>query len=145
MNGYFQPNTQMTDLQSQLNNLIASYNQLNQNRPTLSPPVPDVPEIQWVKGIEGAKAPKLKPNTRVVFFDEDDAVFYLRSVDANGIESPMKIGRFTLEDPPVPEDNTVTKQDLLAFKEEIKQMLSNSQRFQNGQKNNFVQNQEVKK
>lgn len=149
MSGYFQQNPQMVDLQSQLNNLLASYNQLNQNAPMQNSSIPEAVPIQWISGgIEGAKAVHMKPNTQAALFDREGAVFYLRTLDASGTELPIKIGRFTLEDPPVPEDNTVTKQDLLAFKEEIKQMLSNNQRNQNGQRSGYIQNnqnQEAKK
>lgn len=128
----------MDNLQSQLNQLIQSYSNLNQLQSQR--PIQDdsiyAPEIQWISGgIKGAMSIKMRPNTQTALFDRDGAVFYLRTVDANGVELPMKIGRFTLEDPPEPENNVLTRKDLDDFKNEIRQMLMMNQNNQNGQFN----------
>lgn len=82
--------------------------------------------IAFVDGINGAREylKKLPANSSAAVFDNAEAVFYTLSTDANGTPAPIKVGRFTLEDAPEPGDNTITKQDLDAFKAEIREALA---------------------
>lgn len=123
---------QLASLQSQYAQLMALQNQMSGKASTGNPAVstPAVPSstvpqpILFVDGgIEGARKLHMEPNTTIAVFDRNDSLFYLRSMDANGQEAPMKIGRFTLEDAPTPEDNTLTRKDLEDFKAEIRTMI----------------------
>lgn len=69
-------------------------------------------------GIDGARKVKMRPNTTIAVFDSADALFYLRSQDANGHET-MKIGRFKLEDAPEPNSDVITRKDFEDFKKDI--------------------------
>ena len=82
--------------------------------------------IAFVDGINGAREylKKLPANSSAAVFDNAEAVFYTLSTDANGTPAPIKVGRFTLEDAPESGDNTITKQDLDAFKAEIREALA---------------------
>ncbi|MBO7667773.1 MAG: hypothetical protein J6T26_04855 [Firmicutes bacterium] len=119
---------------SQLERLQKQFQQLQNLMGQPSQPV-DLPQptaqkptvtISSVDGIEGARkfAESVGPNSKVVVFDGEEPVFYTFAVDANGNRGTIKIGRFTLEDAPEPGDNTITKDDLDAFKAEIRGMLA---------------------
>ena len=120
--------TQLSNLQNQLQQLQSLMGQRSQPAavtPQTAPQKPTV-TISSVDGIEGTRkfAESVGPNSKVVVFDGEEPVFYTFAVDANGNRSTIKIGRFTLEDAPEPGDNTITKDDLDAFKAEIRGMLA---------------------
>ena len=126
---------QLNDLQRQYAQLVSMQNQISPKTPgagnTGAPADPQpqsaIPQpILYVDGIEGAKMLRMAPNTTIAVFDQKEAVFFVRSIDANGKEAPIKIGRFTLEDAPTPESNTLTRKDLEDFKAEIRSMLTGS-------------------
>lgn len=117
------------NLQNQLAQLQSLYNQLTQNTQQYTQPSQPTTtaSILWVDGIDGAKAYHMNPNTTAALFDKNDSVFYFRSLDANGVEAPIKIGRFVLEDVPEPTSDVITKKDLENFREEIRQMFMANQ------------------
>lgn len=102
--------------------------QLQQIQNALKMPAAAAPPqaISFVDGIAGAKEflKKMPANSSAAVFDNAEAVFYTLSTDANGTPAPIKVGRFTLEDAPEPGDNTITRQDLDAFKAEIREALA---------------------
>ena len=121
-------NPQLQTLQSQMQQLQSI---LTKPAPTISAQSSSVhmsaiQAIPFVEGLEGARAylKNLPANSSAAVFDKDDAAFYTLSVDANGIPAPIKIGRFTLEEAPGPEDNVITKQDFETFKKEIRDALA---------------------
>ena len=76
-------------------------------------------QVPTVAGIEGARAYHLGKSSSVALFDTEEDVFYFRKTDANGNEVPMKIGRYTLEDPPKADTDYVTVKDFEALKTDI--------------------------
>ena len=110
MSDYYTPSfqTQLQQIQSALG-----------KPPIIPQPAPQA--ISFVDGIAGAREylKKMPANSSAAVFDNSEAVFFTLSTDANGTPAPIKVGRFTLEDAPEPGDNTITKQDLDAFKAEI--------------------------
>ena len=126
--------------QTQLNNLQSQLQQLQQlmNRPAPGLPQPQqapqkvICTVPMVDGLTGARQylDTLGPNSSSAVFDKEEAVFFLLSVDANGNHAPVKIGRFTLEDAPEPGSNSITRDDLEAFKAEIRGMLSSIKEVQ---------------
>ena len=120
--------------QTQLNNLQSQLQQLQQlmNRP--APGIPQPPTgpqktvctVPVVDGLNGARQylDTLGPNSSCAVFDKEEAAFFLLSVDANGNAAPIQIGKFTLEPVPEPGSNSITRDDLEAFKAEIRGMLA---------------------
>lgn len=127
-------NPQFAALQAQLQNVIQGYNQLN-----AAPGIKSqaVQTISFVKGLDGALTflKSMAPGSSAAVFDSDNPVFYMLNVDANGVPAPIKLGKFTLEDPPEPESNTVTKKDLEDFKNEIRGLLSQRNNYKHENKN----------
>jgi hypothetical protein len=120
-------NPQLNSLQTQIQQIQSM---LGQKPPAFTAQTASVQvqtqAISFVDGIAGAREylKKLPANSSAAVFDNAEAVFYTLSTDANGTPAPIKVGRFTLEDAPEPGDNTITKQDLDAFKAEIREFLA---------------------
>ena len=114
MSDYYTP--QFSSFQTQLQQIQNAI-----GKPPIIPQPAPPQAISFVDGVAGAREylKKMPANSSAAVFDNADAVFYTLSTDANGTPAPIKIGRFTLEDAPEPGDNTITKQDLDAFKAEI--------------------------
>lgn len=127
-------NPQLAALQAQLQNVIQGYNQLNAAPGTKSQAVQTIP---FVEGLDGAMKflKNMAPGSSAAVFDSDKPIFYMLNVDANGVPAKVKLGRFTLEDPPEPESNTVTKKDLEDFKNEIRNLLSQRNNYKHENKN----------
>ena len=81
------------------------------------PPTQHVPRVS--DGITGARAIKLGVDSDIAIFDLNEDVFYYRQTDANGNELPMKVGYYTLKDPPKSDGDYVTVRDLETMKAEI--------------------------
>ena len=121
--------------QTQLNNLQSQLQQLQQliNRPApgIQQPQPAAPQkmictVPVVDGLNGARQylDTLGPNSSCAVFDKEEAAFFLLSVDANGNAAPIQIGKFALEPAPEPGSNNITRDDLEAFKAEIRGLLA---------------------
>lgn len=54
---------------------------------SLQQPQPQVQNngIQWVQGVEGAKAYQLPPNSNVILMNSEDSIFYIKSTDNVGM------------------------------------------------------------
>lgn len=117
---------QLDRLQSQFQQLQNLMGQRNQPLPAPQAPQKLICTVPVVDGLSGARQylDTLGANSSCAVFDKEEAVFFLLSVDANGNHQPIKIGRFALEDVPEPGDNAITKDDLDAFKAEIRGMLA---------------------
>jgi len=91
---------------------------LTQRSPTEKfPPTQHVPRVS--DGITGARAIKLGVDSDIAIFDLNEDVFYYRQTDANGNELPMKVGYYTLKDPPKSDSDYVTVKDFEMLKAEI--------------------------
>ena len=63
-----------------------NYMNSNQNQYFPRSTVMSGPQIQWVQGIEGAKAYQLAPNSNVQLLDsENDGIFYIKTSDNIGM------------------------------------------------------------
>ena len=123
---YPQPN--LESYQRQANDLLAKIGQLQQYQQQFPaqqiPVVP--PHIDYVKGLDGAKAflSKMPANGSTILMDHDEAMFYVVSKDANGDAAPIAFAHFTLETEKPPEKpEYVTKKDFDLFRDELKTML----------------------
>lgn len=69
---------------------------LQSTAPTPPPPPPPTQNsIQWVQGEAGAKAYDVKPGQTVLLMDSETNVFYIKSVDINGMPLPLEIYDYT--------------------------------------------------
>ena len=116
---------QISNLQQQLQQLQSMMTQPRTPQPQQAPQKPTV-TVPIVDGLAGARQylDQLGPNSSAAVFDKEEAAFFLLSVDANGNHAPVKIGRFTLEDAPEPGSNAITRDDLDAFRAEIRGMIA---------------------
>lgn len=124
-------NPQMMALQNQMQNLFQQYRDLNTGVNLQQPKAPGTPRtVRFVEGIKGAEdfLSGMGANESDAVFDKNEPVFYMLSKDANGTPAPIKLGRFTLEDAPKPESDTVTKKDFDAFRQDILSMLQQSKK-----------------
>ena len=106
---------------------------------------PQVKAMEWVEGEVGARAYQMPSgwpvNTPIALWDSTDTVIYLKSVNAIGMPNPLQKLKYTIEEPPAamlqsgaqaPDmSQYVTKQDLDAFRQELKNMQRTSQHNEN--------------
>ena len=107
-------NAQLARIQSQIATMQQPYQP--------APPV-QIPQIQHVSGIDGAKAfqKDIPASASIILMDSNEDKFYMVSKDANGNMNPVVTGRFTLEQEQ--NDVYVTKKDFEEFKTELKKLL----------------------
>ena len=117
---------QLSNLQTQLQQLQSLMNQPRQAPAQIQQPQKMICTVPMVDGLNGARQylDTLGPNSSSAVFDKEEALFFLLSVDANGNKAPVKIGRFVLEDAPEPGTDNITKADLEAFRAEIRGMIA---------------------
>lgn len=133
-------NPQLATLQNQLQNLFRDYSQLNRAIPQPPPTSQSQHAMQavlFVYGIDGAREflKTMAPNTSAAVFDHDAPLFYMLSVDANGVPAKIKIGDFTLRDAPEPESDVITKKDFEAFRNEMRSWFAQNNRMNGGMTN----------
>lgn len=64
----------------------------NMGQPMQPPPING---IIWVQGEEGAKSYLVAPGNTVFLMDSEREVFYMKTVDANGIPLPLRVFDYT--------------------------------------------------
>ena len=109
---------QLQDMQSQLMQL---QNNLPQQRPIQ---MQQSVQIQFVKGTEGARAYNIPASSSVILMDSNDPVFYMKTTDANGIET-VKAYDFTERETTTPEsalDKFVLKTDFEKLTEQVEEL-----------------------
>lgn len=79
------------------------------------------PQLNKVRGMDGAKQFQTVANGMYALFDDDDDVFYVKVTDKNNYPISLKRYRFFEEDEPVRSDNSavVTKDEYSALVKEI--------------------------
>ena len=122
-------NTSLDNYQKQASDLLAKIGQMQQYPPMPAPVM--IPQIDYVNGIDGAKEylKNMPAGGKKVLMDREEAKFYVVSKDANGIADPVAFASFVLETEQIQgAPDYVTKQDLEAFKDELRQMLKGAQK-----------------
>lgn len=122
-------NNSLESYQKQANDLLTKIGQLQQY-PAMPAPVM-IPQIDYVNGIDGAREylKNMPAGGKKVLMDREEAKFYVVSKDANGIADPIAFASFVLEtEQQQGTPDYVTKQDLEAFKNELRQMLKGEQK-----------------
>ena len=113
----------------QLQTMQAQLAQLQGNTPqTQSQAISQGYQIQTVKGIAGARAFVIPPSSSVVLMDTDSSVFYLKTTDANGLET-VKAYEFTEKETDTPELNTdkfVLKSDFDKLSEKVEEFIKSN-------------------
>ena len=91
-------------------------------------PQPQTNGIIWVQGEAGAKSYMVAPNNTVQLWDSESQTIYLKSADASGMPT-MKILDYTIRQaenqqaPALMQSDYVTRDELNAFEEKIRQMV----------------------
>lgn len=111
----------------------------------VGPAIPQMPTSQssagiiWVDGETAAKAYQIPMGITgpVALWDTNDQVIYLKSVNQMGIPNPLQKIRYQMEEPPtvIPAGQSgdtqtnayVTKDDLMALKNELREMIKQTQ------------------
>lgn len=107
----------------QLQNMQAQLAQLQNNIP--QPQVQQSWQIQFVRGDAGAKAYGIPASSSIILMDSSEPVFYMKSTDANGIET-VKAYDFTERETTAPEltsDKYVLKSDFEKLSEQVEKLL----------------------
>ena len=108
--------------------MMANYFPFNPYAPSYPAPAvqqtaPTSGAMIWVQGESGAKSYITPPNTTVLLMNSEADQFFIKSVDASGMPSPLRVFDYTevtSKAGPVPEVSYVTREEFDAFKEELK-------------------------
>jgi len=114
------------DYQASLDGIKKQYEQLTQiaaQNPAFTDGTAAAQQVPTAAGIERAREYPLGKNCSVAIFDTEEDVFYFRKKDSTGLELPMKVGRYKLEDAPKAKTDFVTVQDFDTWKTEIVELL----------------------
>ena len=114
------------------------------NNQTLNPNNGNTNGINWVAGLNGAKAWKMYPNTMDVLMDsENENIHYIKAADNVGMCSVLRA--FQSKEIPLSEvptfqpngmpSNFVTKEDFDSFKSEILEAIKSNNNHYNNNKN----------
>jgi len=75
-------------------------------------------QIQYVNGIESARAYQLPPNASVLLMDSNIARFYVKQTDASGFSTIKAYDFKEVEDKP--QSEYITREEFESFKEALK-------------------------
>ena len=86
-------------------------------------PAPAAPNggMIWVQGESGAKSYIITPNSTVMLMDSEQDRFYIKSADASGMPSPLRVFEYTeiTSAPSAPVATYVTREEFDEFKASI--------------------------
>lgn len=122
----------------QLQNMQAQLAQLQGNQPQQQT-IQQGYQIQTVKGIAGARAFAIPPSSSIVLMDTDSSVFYVKTTDANGLET-VKAYEFSekeVDSPELSSDKFILKSDFEKLAEKVEEFMksaSNSEKQPRGGK-----------
>lgn len=83
------------------------------------PPIPETTNIVGVNGIEGMKAFQTSPNSRIVGFDLNNDVFYIKTTDASNTATIKTYSFAEVMDKAEDETRYVTMKEFNKFKEDL--------------------------
>lgn len=119
-------------------------------QPVIQPQMmqPRQPDMIWVQGEAGAKAYMVGPNQRVVLWDQDNPVVYIKTADASGMTT-LRILDYT-ERGSEQQNNTlgvvkvdpeyVTREDLAALEDKFQRQINRLNSQMNNRKAKEAQN-----
>lgn len=119
-------------------------------QPVIQPQMmqPRQPDMIWVQGEAGAKAYMVGPNQRVMLWDQDNPVVYIKTADASGMTS-LRILDYT-ERGSEQQNNTlgvvkvdpeyVTREDLAALEDKFQRQINRLNSQMNNRKAKEAQN-----
>lgn len=116
------------------------------NNQTLNPNSGNTTGINWVPGLNGAKAWKMYPNTMDVLMDsENDGIHYIKAADNLGMCSVLRAFKSTeiqLSEVPTNQgmnmpSNFVTKDDFESFKTEILDAIKTNGHYNKGNRKSY--------
>ena len=86
--------------------------------PVSSPAAPSDSGMKWVQGESGAKSYIIAPNSTVMLMDSEQDRFYIKSADASGMPSPLRVFEYTeiTSGPSAPTVDYVTREEFDEFK-----------------------------
>ena len=122
------------------------------NNQALNPNNGNTNGINWVAGLNGAKAWKMYPNTMDVLMDsENEGIHYIKASDNVGMCSVLrafKSKEIPLDEVPTNQPGTVpsnfvTKDDFDSFKSEILDAIRNNNHYNKNKKPNYSGGEQV--
>lgn len=88
--------------------------------------------FDYVLGEQAAKSYILAPGTRALLMDSEQPIFYIKTVDANGMPAPLRIFDYTerttqpqSEEVKMPTNDYISRSEFESFKDEIQNSLRN--------------------
>ena len=98
--------TSYQPLNPAFSNVSQGYNPVTPvaNQPTNS--------IVWVQGVEGAKAYPVGAGNSALLMDSEESVFYIKSTDASGMPSPLRVFSYEEQTGERPVSDYVTRAEL---------------------------------
>lgn len=76
-------------------------------------------DLQYVKGMDGARAAMTRPNSRGTWFDSEIDAFYIITTDANNVKTSIERFKYEKFPEPKPEDIFVSKDEFNTMKGKI--------------------------
>ena len=86
--------------------------------PSVATPAVSNP-INWVQGESGAKSFNVPPNSTVLLMDSEQDRFYIKSADASGMPSPLRVFEYTETTMGTNPASFVTKDEFEELKAEV--------------------------
>ncbi len=87
--------------------------------------------INWVQGIDAAKAYIVAAGNSVLLLDSESQCFYIKSTDANGMPQPLRIFDYTERTADIAED---VSRETYATKDEVAELLERIKKLENRRK-----------
>lgn len=87
--------------------------------------------INWVQGIDAAKAYIVAAGNSVLLLDSESQCFYIKSTDASGMPQPLRIFDYTERTADIAED---VSRETYATKDEVAELLERIKKLENRRK-----------
>lgn len=87
--------------------------------------------INWVQGIDAAKAYIVAAGSSVLLLDSESQCFYIKSTDTSGMPQPLRIFDYTERTADIAED---VSRETYATKDEVAELLERIKKLENRRK-----------